>query len=59
MTLIKSPPPELMSKTRYLVWGYREIDGKERKVPYNPRTGAAADGTTFKDCTSYAEAYRA
>ena len=35
-------PQSLRDTGRWCCWRYEQRDGKETKIPYNPRTGAKA-----------------
>src|SRR5215208_220859 len=54
-----APPPELKAREQWLCWRREKRNGRDTKVPYNPRTGKRADPTNPTTWCSYAEAIEA
>ena len=49
-------PQDLRDTARWCCWGYRNKDGRQTKIPYNPRTGAKARSNDPETFGSFQEA---
>ena len=52
-------PPEMKAINNWVCWRYEERNGKETKIPYNPKSGSMAKSNSPKTWVNYDDAVTA